>query len=311
MRKTILLAALACVGMHPLHAQTDSLMSLLEEGEKNKKEPIEYTFKATRLVNNSTIETLGDGVLDMRISHRFGQVKQGIENFFGIDNATTRIGLDYGITKNIMVGLGHSVLDKENDGFVKVRLLRQYKNGTPITLSYYGSMSVMTKDAPKLNAGQEWQFSNRLTFVNQLLIARKFNDRLSLQLMPTLLHLNLVDSNKFDNNIFALGVGGRVRLSRRVSFTGEYFYRFTGQNNYVNGTNNKTYNSLSLGFDVETGGHVFQMFVTNSFGNTERAMLAQTTDRWEKGEVHYGFNISRVFTLKKPKEFRKKGGESW
>lgn len=310
MRKLLILTTACCSAALGSMAQADSLMDMLnEETKSNKKEEVNYTFKATRLINGSTIESLAGGVLDFRISHRFGQVKDGIENFFGIDDATTRIGLDYGITRNIMIGLGHSVLNKENDGFVKVRLLRQKQNGTPISLSYYGGMSVQTTDAPPLLPGQEYFFTNRLTYIHQLLIARKFSDKFSLQLMPSVLHVNLVDSEKYDNSVIALGVGGRVKLSRRIALTGEYYYRFTGADNKINGQ--KTYNSLSVGFDIETGGHVFQLHFTNSFGNTERIMIGQTTDTWAEGEMHYGFNISRVFTIVKPKEFRKKTEEKW
>ncbi|MBC7555018.1 MAG: hypothetical protein H7257_13700 [Taibaiella sp.] len=122
--------------------------------------------------------------------------------------------------------------------------------------------------------------------------------------MPSLLHINLVDKTSYDNNIFALGVGGRMKLSKRIAFTGEYYYRFSGADNMVNGQ--KTYNSLSLGVDIETGGHVFQLHITNSAGVSERIMLGQTTDSWADGNIRYGFNISRVFTIIKPKEFRKK-----
>ncbi|NCX96259.1 MAG: hypothetical protein EBX41_07575 [Chitinophagia bacterium] len=293
-----------------MHAQSaDSTGDLMEELEgdtkSGKKQEVEYTFKATRLINGSTVENLAHGVLDTRISHRFGNLNQGAENFFGIDNAYTRIGIDYGITNRIMVGIGHNVLSKENDGFVKVKLLKQLEGGMPVTVSYFGSASVLTGDAivPSSIDDDDFKYSDRLTFTHQLLIARKFSPSFSLQLTPTMLHLNLVDSSKYSNNIFALGVSGRMKLSKRVALTGEYFYRFTGMDNYYGGQ--KTYNSLSLGFDIETGGHVFQLHFTNSMGISERAVLAQTTDTWEKGGVRYGFNISRVFTILKPKEFKK------
>ncbi len=306
MRKTLLIASVFTCSVLKSFGQDngDSMLKMLDDDDKGKKEDVNYTFKTTRLINGSTTESLGAGVLDMRIGHRFGKINQGIENFFGIDNANTRIGLDYGITKYLMVGIGHNVLGKENDVFGKVKILKQQTNGTPISLSFLTGMSVQTLAAPTLPVSTDkYYFSNRLCYFNQVLIARKFSDKVSLMLMPSILHCNLVDSTKFNNNTIALGVGGRFKLSKRVAFTGEYYYRFTGQDNLANGL--KTYNSLSFGFDIETGGHVFQLHVTNSPGISERIMLGQTVDTWTKGDIHYGFNISRVFTIVKPKEFRK------
>lgn len=288
-------------------AQTDSLMDMLGGTPKNNKDYVSSTFKATRIINSSSVENLGAGVLDFRISHRFGRLDEGAENFYGLDNATTRIGLDYGVTKWLMVGLGHSTLNKEDDGFAKVKLLRQQKHGMPITVSYAGSVSVQTTKAPKVPDSTKWYFSNRLYYTNQLLIARKFNERVSVQLMPTLVHFNLVDSTKFANNTFAMGIGGRIKLNKRIAVTAEYYYRVNNADLTVQGS--KTYNSLSVGIDIETGGHVFQLMLTNSQGLTDRTSVGQTTESWSKGALHFGFNISRVFTIVKPKEFR--DGGSW
>ena len=311
MRKFLVATSLILASVSKVFAQddTDSMMKMLDEedeGKIKKKEVVSFTFKTTRLINGSTTESLGAGVLDMRISHRFGTLDQGIKNFYGIDDARTRIGLDYGITRNLMVGIGHNVLDKENDVFAKYAILRQQKDGTPVSVSYLAGMSIQTQAAPSLpSASYEWMFANRLSYFHQLLVARKFSERLSLMLMPSLLHCNIVESSTYTNNYIALGVGGRVKLSKRVAFTGEYYYRLTGMDNNFNGTT-KTYNSLSLGFDIETGGHVFQLHLTNSQGVSERIMLGRTTDTWSKGQMRYGFNISRVFTIVKPKEFKRK-----
>lgn len=297
------------------YAQADSLMDALNNETAGKKEPVTATFKATRIINSSSVENLGMGVLDFRISHRFGGLDHGMKNFLGLDNATTRIGLDYGITKWLMIGIGHSTLYKENDGFLKAKILRQQTNGMPITLSYAGSVSVQCTKEPQLpDSTDKWHFSNRLYFANQLLIARKFNDWLSLQLMPTMVHYNIVDTSTYDNNTFAIGIGGRIKLSKRVAITGEYYYRVNNADLTVDNPGRShgvpTYNSLSFGVDIETGGHVFQMFFSNSAGMTERTFIAQTNDTWEKTGIHFGFNISRVFTVVKPKEFRGEG-KSW
>ena len=287
-------------------AQTDSLMNMLDgPATAQKKDAVTATFKATRIINGSSVENVGAGVLDFRISHRFGTLNQGAQNFFGLDNATMRIGLDYGITKWLMIGLGHNTLNKTDDGFAKIKLLAQKKGGMPVTVSYQASATVVTTPAPSIPSGDTYYFSNRLSYINQVHIARKFNDWISLQVSPTLVHDNLVDSTKFSNNTFAIGVGGRIKLSKRIAITGEYYYRANNTNMLYNGA--ATYNAFSLGVDIETGGHVFQLMFTNSQGESEKAFITQTTDSWSKQAIHFGFNISRVFTVVKPKEFR--GGE--
>jgi len=304
MRKNLLLVLLLSAISATSFAQADSLMDLLNSGPVNKAEAVSATFKATRIINSSSVENLGAGVLDFRISHRFGRLNDGAQNFFGLDNATTRLGLDYGITKWLMIGLGHSTLNKEDDGFVKIKLLKQKIHGMPVTVSYAGAISVQTTPNPSVPAGDKWYFSNKLYYTNQVLIARKFGERVSVQVMPSIVHYNLVDSTKFSNNTIAIGIGGRIKVSKRIAVTGEYFYRATNADMYYPGGVAKTYNSFSIGADIETGGHVFQLMITNSPGMTERTVIGQTTDSWDKQELHFGFNISRVFTIVKPKEFR-------
>ena len=294
------------------YAQVDSLMDMLNTNAPANKDYTSATFKATRIIDGSSVENLGAGVLDFRISHRFGDLSSGTQNFFGLDNATTRIGIDYGITKWLMVGIAHNVLNKEDDGFLKVKILKQAKHSMPFTLSYVGATSIQTTPTPSLPvATDKWLFSNRLYYTNQLLLARKFSRSISLQLMPTVVHYNIVDSTKFSNNTIAIGAGGRIKINKRIAVTGEYYYRVTNANLLVNGQH--TYNSFSVGIDIETGGHVFQLLVTNSQGLTERTFIGQTTDSWSKGALHFGFNISRVFTVIKPKGFKDavKTNKSW
>lgn len=310
MRKILILSFALFCSAHTGFAQQDDLMKMLDnDTDKNKKEPVSATFKATRIINSSSVENLAHGVLDFRILHRFGRISDGFENSFGFDNATTRIGLDYGVTNWLMVGLGHNTLQKINDGFVKMRLKQQYQNGFPLTVSYFAGMGIVGDKAPVLPSGQEYFYSHRLSYTHQLLMARKFSNKLSLQLMPTIVHQNLVDSSKNANTTIALGAGGRLKVSKRVAITAEYYYRFNNADMPHFGA--KTYNSLSLGADIETGGHVFQLFFCNSLGITERSFITQTTDTWEKGQLHFGFNISRVFTVVKPKEFKSNNNKEW
>lgn len=292
----------------------DELLGMLgEEHADNKaKAQASYTsatFKATRIINGHSVETDGKGVLDFRISHHFGALNQGVKNFFGLDNAVTKLGFDYGVTNWLAVGFGRSTLDKEFDGFLKAKLYRQTDNGRhPFTLTYVGAMYIQSTEAPALQPGQEYPFSNRISYMHQLLIARKFSNRVSLQLMPTLIHYNLVNTTAEPNNTLALGIGGRIKLSKRIAVTGEYYYRIPGQ--LLEGY----HNALSLGLDIETGGHVFQLFFTNASGINERAAIGQVTDTWgftKEDGIHFGFNISRVFTIVRPKEFKGSANKIW
>lgn len=282
-----------------------SLASLLGATEDPQRIPVVATFKATRIINGHSNENMAKGVLDFRVGHRFGPVNSGLKDFFGLDAANTLIGFDYGLSDRIMIGIHRSTFEKEVGGFVKAKLLRQTQNDeVPLSLSYMGGASIQTMEAPHwppiiLPEGDtlvpEYHFSHRLYYVNQLIIARKINEWLSLQLTPTHIHYNLVPTADEPNDVFAIGIGGRWKLSHRVSLTGEYFYRINKLNGYHNG--------LGIGLDVETGGHVFQLMLTNSTAMTERSFIGQNRDNWLDGGIHFGFNISRVFTLIKPEGF--------
>ncbi len=275
---------------------TVSLLSILEKEMEQNRDMTIYTtatFKTTRLINGHSVENVGKGVLDVKISHRFGNINEGFYELFGLDKASMRMGFDYGITKNIMIGVGRSTFQKTYDGFIKVKILQQSrgKKNMPITLSYIPTIALKTirNQDPKIDN----RFSSRLSYSHQLIIGRKFSDKTSLQLMPVFIHQNLVQLAAESNDIFAIGIGGRQKLSKRISFNAEYYYVLPATK--LNGTSN----SLSIGFDIETGGHVFQLHFTNSQGMNERTFIADTKGRWQKGDIYFGFNISRVFTIGK------------
>jgi hypothetical protein len=275
--------------------QSDSLLALLNEGVPPARQYVTATFKGTRVINGQSVQNVGKGVLDFRVSHRFGALNQGIHNFFGLDNAVTKIAFDYGITDWLTIGLGRGTYEKEYDGFVKTKILKQtVNNRMPLNLSYVGGMYIQSMSMPEI-AGATYPFSNRLCYMNQLLIARKFSRHFSLQLMPTHIHYNIVPTTAEPNDIFALGVGGRLKVSNRIAVTGEYYYVLPGSS--LNGY----HNALSVGIDIETGGHVFQLMFTNASAINERVFIGQTTGQWSKGNIHFGFNISRVFTIVRPK----------
>jgi hypothetical protein len=258
-------------------------MSLLDDAEGDKK-PVTATFKSTRLVNGHTTEIRGPGILEFVIGHRFARLDQGSQQMWGLDNATIRLGLEYGIGKNVSVGIGRASFDKVIDVYVKPRILRQ-SDGTPVSVT--ALVSTTFASAPTLDISRK----QRYDYTGQLLIARKINSNLSLQLMPTFIQRNLVPMNVDDNGLIALGVGGRYKISNRVSVNAEYYPQLTDYNS-------ARYNSFAIGFDIETGGHVFQLHVTNAEQMTEQGFIGETRDDFFDGGVHFGFNISRVFNLK-------------
>lgn len=277
------------------NAQKVDLDKLLEENlNKNKKIKIytEGTFLSSRVINSHSVEGTQKGILDFRILHRFGTLNKGLYEFFGLDNASMRMGFDYGVSDQLSVGIGRSTYQKQYDAFIKYAILRQkLNNSMPISLSYLASGMVQTvKDNNPLI---KTSFSDRLFFANQLILARKMSKGFSLQLMPTLVHYNLVPKTADPNNLYSLGASTRIKVSHTISINSEYYYQF---NQIAN-----TKNSLSVGVDIETAGHVFQLHVTNSTGMTERSFITGTNGTWGNGDILFGFNISRKFEFKKRK----------
>jgi hypothetical protein len=256
------------------------------------------TFKTTRVVSGQSVENPANGVLLFMISHHFGKVNSGSYDFFGLDQATIRLGLEYGINDFLSVGVGRSTYQKTYDGFIKAKVLHQSsgERNMPITLTLFSAMDVFSLKWQ--NTERKNYFTSRMAFVNQLLIARKFNDNLSLQISPTFIHKNMVPLAADDNDTYAAGISGRYKITQRVSLNAEYFYVIPGSvaDNFEN--------PLSIGFDIETGGHVFQLHFSNAQPMFERAFLTETKGKWSNGDIYFGFNISRVFTLKKPAEFK-------
>jgi hypothetical protein len=287
-----------------LRAQDQDLLALL--GEEKSVEYATASFKTNRVINGHSIENTAAGVLDFKISHRFSPVRQGLYDIFGLDGATIRFGLDYGITNRLMVGAGRNSREKIYDGFVKYKILRQCSGAKniPVTLTYLADAQI--KSVKFADPSRDNKFTDRVYYTHQLLIGRKFGDRLSLQLMPTLVHRNLTTSPEDKNDVFAMGVAGRFKLSKRVALNAEYYYVPDGQiaTSYVN--------SLSLGLDIETGGHVFQLHFTNSPDMTYKGFITETQEQWffqgNDGQlmsgIRFGFNVSRVFTVVKPKELK-------
>ena len=254
------------------------------------------TFKSTRIINGHSVQQMKEKQLEFRISHRFGTLNNGAYGLWGLDQSMIHFSLQYGLKDWLMVGVGRGSFNKTYDSFAKFRILRQStgEKFMPIHLSYFTSVELNTITFPVRPAGSTNYFASRAAYVQQLLIARKFNENFSLQLTPTYIHRNLVATELDQNDIFAMGAGARYKLNKRVSLNAEYYYTLRPNAKIMD---TRYYNALAVGFDIETGGHVFQLMLTNSQGMREGSFIPATTGSWGKGDIHFGFNISRVFTL--------------
>lgn len=293
LKSPLLLFILICITSETFSQDSTDLLSLVAK-DKPKKEYVYGAFKSPRIIMSHNMEMLRPGVMDFRILHRFGRVNGGAYEFFGLDGpASVRLGLDYGITDDLTIGIGRSTFNKEVDGFIKYRIIQQSTGpkSSPVSLiAVVGSTYTGLKwsDPTRQN-----YFSSRVAYYGQAIVGRKFSEAISVQLMPSILHRNLVPTEKDPNDLFAAGIGGRIKVSHRVALTFDYHY-IINQNDQA-----PFHNPLSLGVDIETGGHVFQLHFTNSKGMNERAYLAATEYQWSKGDIFFGFNISRQFQIHK------------
>ena len=292
MKLTGLLLGIGLLACIPATAQ--DLLGLL--GDDNATEYATASFKTNRVINLHSLENTHGGVLDFKISHRFGFISDGAYELFGLDNSTIRLGFDYGLTDQITIGVGRSSYEKTYDGFIKYKFLRQSSGARnmPITAALLATTALKSIKFP--DPTRENYFSHRLYYTYQLIVGRKFSDAFSLQLSPTVVHRNIVATSAEKNDVLALGAGGRIRLGKRVTLNAEYIYVLPDQ------LADEFRNSLSVGFDIETGGHVFQVHVTNSTSMIEKGFITETIGDPFDGDLRIGFNISRVFTVVKPKE---------
>ncbi|MAZ58711.1 MAG: hypothetical protein CMP56_04850 [Flavobacteriales bacterium] len=249
------------------------------------------TFKSTRIINNHSVEMFDTKQLDFRISHRFGLLNTGAYELYGLDQAKIRIGLEYGLIKNMMIGIGRSSYQKTYDGYIKYALIQQTKGQKQIPFScvYFSNVAINSER----KGYTDYPVIGRMSFSNQLLIASKINTELSIQIMPTWIHWNMVQLNSDPNDIMLVGLGFRYLITKSLSINAEYLYRLN-ESDY----NKDIYhNSFSIGVDIETGGHVFQLHISNSMPMHESGFMTRTQSDWLDGGVHFGFNISREFNL--------------
>jgi len=291
MKPRILFALLLC---------TSSVFGqdLLAEVERKSPAAADYTiatFKGTRLVNFHTVETLSRGSLEVRIAHRFGAFSTGPTYFWGLDGpATIQLRIDYAVTDRLMVGIGRASDHKMADVFVKYRWLRQTTDDLmPVSVTGLASINVDSEPNSLLGLDYYKYFSNRLVYMGSAMIARKFSSKFSLQVSPVYIHYNIVQNLTDKNDMVSVVGSARYKFTKRTAFTAEYAQRITPYSANMS----QYYNVLSLGFDIETGGHVFQVFVTNGYSINEVRTIPYTTSGFSKGMM-LGFNLSRVFSTR-------------
>lgn len=276
-------------------AQESDLDKMLEN-EAPKKEYVKNAFKSNRVIQGHSMEMTGKGVLDFRILHRFGELKGGWREMFGLDQASMRMGFDYGVTKDLTIGLGRSTFNKEVDGYIKYRIVQQSKGQKSFPVSVLWISGATMTEVKGTSTNYLSDFGNRMGYYHQMIVGRKLGDKFTLQLSPTFVHRNLVPLSGDFNNMVAVGIGARAKLTNRMALILDtYPIVYGARENY-------NYFPLSLGVDIETGGHVFQFHITNSKGMNEKAFISETTQNWGKGQIQLGFNLSRVFTIVKNTE---------
>lgn len=307
--RRILFASVLFSSFATLNAQDDDLLKLVEEPEQ-KNEKVFATFKTTKIVNGQSIESVKKNTLDFRITHRFSDIAVGGSGhtLWGFDNSTDiRYSFDYGITDQITIGVARSKFRELLEGYAKYRFLEQTTNNKiPLSIAVYTDMGFTPMTQTELYAGTDKSVEkkdvHRFSYFSQLILARKFNSWLSLQLMPSYHHRNFVradvnpDNNAEETNgIVSLGVGGRLRFTKRMAIIFDYFYNFSQfrQNNSIN----PYYNPLAVGLEIETGGHVFHINFSNNGAISENNFIPYTQSNWLDGQFKFGFNISRVFNF--------------
>ena len=271
------------------------VISLNGQGNQDTtRQYIHDIFYSTHIVNSHSIKQLTKNSLDFVIYHRFGNISGGIDEFFGLDVSTIRFALQYAITDKVTIGIGRSSYKKNYDGFLKINILTQCISKTksiPVSMTYFAGMEIFSKKFE--HPERKNLFSSRISYIHQLLIARKFNENISLQLMPTILHRNLVKKKSDPNDIFALGLGGRFKLSYNKALTFEY-YKIINDNKITS----SHHDFLAIGFDIETALHTFQFSVSNSYLMQEAGFIAgQNNGDFFNGDLYLGFNITRLFYL--------------
>lgn len=244
-------------------------------------------FKGLKVINFESTKLVAKKGFNFIVSHRFGTVKNGFQNLFGLDEAVTHLNFVYGLSDNINISASRSSNQKIYEVATKFRLVNQQAGKIPFTVVGYTSVLANTAldsdNLPKL------EFKHRLSYVAQLLVSRKMNNNLSLILSPTFFHDNYLTDDFQENSQYGIGFGGRYKLGKRWSLNMEYGV-------HLNRSENSLYkNPFSIGVDLETGGHVFQLLFTNSQSMNTNGVFGTSTGEWGESDVYFGFNLARSF----------------
>ncbi len=280
----------------------DDLMKELQESQKPETNYVLQTFKGTRIINGQSVETKGKGELEFIFSHRFDKINTGSYHAWGLDGyALVRLGLEYGVTDRFGVGLGRvfSYGNKMVDLYGRYKLFQQSTGAKvfPVTVTAIGTMTYQAypNAANATLQNPDISTSDRMGYVLEVLIARKFSSKFSAQISPMIVHRNAVVKAFENNDDYAIGFAARYRFTKSVALLGEYNARMNAN------ANSPYYNSAGLGVDIETGGHVFQLIFTNSLGLNPQSIVTQTDGNIGSGDIHFGFNVTRTFQLGKRK----------
>lgn len=290
MNKLLTIALMViCWSMMPSLAAQD-LMDLLDDEEEKTTYAVN-TFFTTRVINGQSVENPYPGDLIFIVSHHFGRLNQGAYELWGLDQATIRLGLEYGLSERLAVSVGRSSYEKTFDGFLKYKLLHQQSGArnVPVSVSLFSGAYLKSQKWPE---GSNFEFKHRMSYVQQIMVARQFSREVSLQLTPAWVHRNLVPSDDDPNDFFVLGVGGRWRFGDWAGISMEYFHRFHEPESY------ETHNAFAIGVDLDTGGHVFQLHFTNAQPMFEPGFLTDTRGDFLDGDIYFGFHIKRTFSLR-------------
>lgn len=267
----------------------DNLLNELDSIKSNKKEIETAAFKGLQVCNLQSTKLPVKGEYYFLVTHRFGDLTNGINNFFGFDNAFTKIGGIYGISNWLSVGLSRHTYQKTYEIALKYKLANQLVDGFPVTIVGYNTMDIRSEKLDALYP--EIKFNNRLAYSSQLIVSRKFSNKFSLELAPIFIHKNLYDGVTDQKNLFLIGTGVRYKIAKRLSLNLDYAARL----NLPEGFNSPYHNPLTLGLDIETGGHVFQLVFSNSQTMNDVAMFSSATGSGIGKGIFFGFNIYRVF----------------
>jgi hypothetical protein len=253
------------------------------------------TFFSTRIVTGHSVFMMPEKGLDFRIHHRFGQFNSGFNNFYGMDESSSYLSLEYGVKDWLNVGLGRATYKDIFNGYCKFWLLRQCSGDkdVPVSIVYVVS-SALQSTIYNNDTKRNEDFAARLNYTHQLLIASMITPAFSAQITPTLVHRNMVPVGDYNNNTYAVGIGGRYKITNTFSLNCEW-YHILNPDKPVSG---KVYDPFSVGVDIQVASHVFQIHVTNSQLMTENAFITETNGNFFKGDIRPGFNISQVFTFK-------------